>query len=172
MGRHGTIADWNVVARVHGGRLRAATPYFRYPGFATHELEPTERVLERGEAHVAWACRSRSVPSGAVGGTHHQAGGPQTMLLEVDGDADARLEVTSEVGTIDATLRQLVASSVGRYGSDVTGPAMVVQRAAPEREWALAHDLTLTPPAAGGFVYLRLLQADGQAAWVSPVFLD
>ena len=61
---------------------------------------------------------------------------------------------------------------MGRYGSDVTGPAMVVQRAAPEREWALEHDLTIEPPAAGGFVYLRLLQADGQAAWVSPIFLD
>ena len=171
-GRHGTVADWNVVARVRGGRLVAATPYFRYPGYATHELEPTERVHERSEAHVAWTCRSRSVPSGAVGGTHHQAGGPQTLLLEVDGDADTRLVVASEVGTVTASLPQLVAGSVGRYGSEVTGPAMVVQRAAPEREWALAHDLTIAPPAAGGFVYLRLLQADGQAAWVSPVFLD
>lgn len=171
-GRHGTIAAWTAAARVHGGRLVAATPYFRYPGYGTHELEPTEGVLERDEAHVAWACRSRSVPSGAIGGTHHQAGGPQTLLLEIEGDERTRLEVQSEVGTIEATLPQLVAGSVGRYGSDVTGPAMVVQRAAPEREWALAHDLTIEPPAAGGFVYLRLMQADGQAAWVSPVFLD
>jgi len=171
-GRHGTIADWNVVARVHGGRLVAATPYFRYPGYATHELEPSERVLEISDAHAAWTCRSRSVPSGAVGGTHHQSGGPQTLLLEIEGDAGTRLEVASEVGPIAATLPQLVAGSLGRYGSDVTGPAMVVQRAAPAREWALEHDLTIAPPGAGGFVYLRLMQADGQAAWVSPVFLD
>ncbi len=171
-GRHGTIADWNVVARVADGHLVAATPYFRYPGYGTHETVATERVLERSDAHVAWSCRSKAVPSGHLGGTHHQAGGPQTMLLEIDGDERTRLEVASEVGLVGATLPELVATSVGAYGSDVTGPALVVQRAAPEREWSLAHDMTIEPPAAGGFVYLRLLQADGQAAWASPVFVD
>jgi hypothetical protein len=171
-GRHGTIAHWNVEARVRGGRLIGATPYFRYAGHGNDEADPTERLLETSEAHAAWTCRSRAVPSGGSGGTHHAAGGPQTMLLEIDGDADTRLTVRSEAGTIEATLRALTTSSQGRFVGGLATPAMVVQRAAPQRSWSLVHDLEVRPPTGpNAFVYLRILQADGQAAWVSPTFL-
>jgi hypothetical protein len=172
-GRHGTIASWNVEARVRGGRLIGATPYFRYAGHGNDEPEPTERMLETSEEHAAWRCRSRAVPSGGLGGTHHAAGGPQTVLLDLDGDADTVLTVRSEAGTIAATLPQLTTASQGRFVGGLATPAIVVQRAAPEREWSLVHDLEVRPPSGDhAFVYLRALQADGQAVWVSPVFLD
>ena len=95
------------------------------------------------------------------------------MLLEVEGDADTRLDVRSEAGSWTMTLPQLLTASQGRFVGGLASPALVVQRAVPEREWALVLDERITPPEAGsGFVYLRLLQADGQAAWASPVFLD
>ncbi len=172
-GRHGSVSRWNVEARVLRGRLLAATPYFRYAGHGNDEHEPTERVLERSEEHVAWCCHARAVPAGTSGGSHHAAGGPQTMLLEVEGDADTELSVSSEAGSWTMMLPQLATASQGRFVGGLASPALVVQRAAPEREWALVHDEHITPPEAGsGFVYLRMLQADGQAAWASPVFLD
>ncbi|MFU8888904.1 MAG: hypothetical protein ACNA8N_09915 [Trueperaceae bacterium] len=172
-GRHGTISDWNLAARVHRGRLLAATPYFRYAGYGNDEPEASEAVLEVGDAHVTWRCRARAVPSGATsGGTHHAAGGPQTMLLEIDGDEATELAVRGGGVEVRASLPALAAGSRGCFVDGLASPALVVQRAAPEREWAALHDLTIAPPAAGGFVYLRILQADGQAAWASPVFLD
>ena len=172
-GRHGTISHWHAEARVRGGRLLAATPYFRYAGHGNDEHEPTERVLERSDEHVTWRCHARAVPAGMSGGSHHAAGGPQTMLLDIDGDAETELAVRSEAGTWTMTLPQLVTASQGRFVGGLASPALVVQRAAPEREWALVHDERITPPEAGsGFVYLRLLQADGQAAWASPVFVE
>ncbi len=171
-GRHDTTSRWNVTARVDHGRLLAATPYFRYGGYGNAEHEPSERVLERGDAHVTWTCQARSVPSGALGGTHHAAGGPQTLLLDVEGDARTELALESEAGRWSVPLERLVAGSYGRFVGGLASPALVVQRAAPEREWSLEHDLALTPPSGeAGFVYLRLMQADGQAAWLSPVFL-
>lgn len=171
-GRHGTVSRWNVEARIEGGRLLEATPYFRYAGHGNAEDEPTERVVERGRAHVAWSCNARAVPSGTTGGTHHAAGGPQTMLLEVDGDADTVVRVESEAGAWGVPLTELVQRSYGRFVGGHATPAILVARAAPEREWALEHTETITPPAERGFVYLRVVQADGQVAWVSPVFVD
>jgi hypothetical protein len=172
-GRHGSISRWHVEARVRRGRLLAATPYFRYAGHGNDEHEPSERLLERGEEHVRWCCHARAVPSGGMGGTHHAAGGPQTMLLELTGDERTELAVTSEAGAWTVALPRLVTASSGRFQGGLATPGLLVQRAAPEREWALAHDVSIRPFAAGsGFVYLRMLQADGQAVWASPVFLD
>lgn len=172
-GRHGSVSRWHVEARVRRGRLLGATPYFRYGGHGNDEDEASERVLERSDEHVSWQAHARAVPSGAAGGSHHVAGGPQTMLLDLDGDADTELHIRSEAGEWSVTLAQLVTASLGRFTGGLATPALVVQRAAPEREWSLTHDERFTPPEAGsGFVYLRVLQADGQAAWASPVFFD
>ena len=172
-GRHGTVSRWHVEARVRRGRLLGATPYFRYSGHGNDAHEATERVLERSDEHVEWRAHALAVPAGAFGGSHHVAGGPQTMLLDVDGDADTELLVRSEAGEWSVPLAQLVTASQGRFTGGLATPALVVQRAAPEREWSLVHDERFTPPEAGsGFAYLRVLQADGQAAWASPVFFD
>ena len=70
-------------------------------------------------------------------------------------------------------LRELVARSVGRFTGGLATPALVIGRAAPEREWSVTHAERISPSREeGGFIYLRMIQADGEAAWVSPVFLD
>ncbi len=172
-GRHGTISRWSVRARVHGGRIEAATPYFRYAGHGNADAEPTEAVERVDEEGVAWRAHAHSVPSGDRGGTHHEAGGPQTMHLIVDGDEGTELEVESEAGRMRVGLPELARRSVGRFVGGLSAPALVVSRAAPEREWTLEHAGAFAPPAGeGGFLYLRVVQADGQAAWASPIFLD
>ncbi|MEX2501345.1 MAG: hypothetical protein WD336_03125 [Trueperaceae bacterium] len=172
-GRHGTLSRWNVETRVHGGRIEAVTPYFRYAGHGNADAEPTEALQSWDEEHAAWRAHARSVPSGDRGGTHHASGGPQTMHLVISGDADTEIEVRSEAGTIRVGLPELAARSVGRFAGGLSAPALVIQRAAPEREWSLTHEERYAPAREeGGFLYLRMLQADGQAAWASPIFLD
>jgi len=172
-GRHGTISAWDVDLRVRHGRLVEATPYFRYAGHGNADLDPTERVTALDGDRVAWQAHARSVPSGDRGGTHHVAGGPQTMHLVIEGDASTELEVRSQAGPMRVGLRELVARSVGRFTGGLATPALVIGRAAPEREWSVTHAERISPSREeGGFIYLRMIQADGEAAWVSPVFLD
>jgi hypothetical protein len=172
-GRHGTISRWEVEVQVERGRLLAATPYFRYAGHGNAEPEATERVLARDERGVAWRCHALAVPSPDRGGTHHAAGGPQTMHLVVDGDERTVIVARCEAFELRATLAQLVSRSVGRFTGGLATPALLVSRAAPRREWLLEYRERIAPPADdGAFLYLRLLQADGQAAWASPVFVE
>ena len=172
-GRHGTISRWDLEARIERGRLLAATPYFRYAGHGNAEPEATERVLGIDELGVAWRCHALAVPSPDRGGTHHAAGGPQTMHLVVEGDERTAIVVRCGAFELRVTLAELVARSVGRFTGGLATPALLISRAAPQREWLLEHRQRIVPPAAeGGFVYLRMLQADGQAAWASPVFLE
>lgn len=172
-GRHGTISRWNVDVGVHGGRIEAATPYFRYAGHGNADAKPSEAVLQVAEDRVAWTAHARSVPSGDRGGTHHEAGGPQTMHLLVNGDDATELDVRSEAGRVRVGLKQLTRRSVGRFAGGLAAPALVVQRAAPQREWTLEYAERFAPAREdGGFLYLRAIQADGQAVWASPVFLD
>lgn len=171
-GRHGTRSEWHVRARVAGGRLLQATPYFRYSGHDNREAEPSERVLSRGEDHVEWTCRALANAAGGAGGTHHDAGGPQTMLLEVEAGHDTTLDVRANDRRLELPLSELVRRSAGRHLGGLSSPAVMVQRAVPEREFRTEQRVTFAPSRPGpGFVYLRVLQVDGQAAWASPIFV-
>lgn len=172
-GRHGTRSEWHVRARLDGATLRDATPYFRYSGHGNAEAEPTEKVLSRNDDAVEWIGRSLANPAGGAGGTHHDAGGPQTMLLEVEASRDSRLEVQANELRLDVSLAELVRRSIGRHAGGLSSAAATIARAVPEREFAAVHRWSFAPAAPGpGFGYLRVLQADGQAAWASPIFFE
>lgn len=172
-GRHGTRSDWHLRADVLEGELREAAPYFRYAGFGNDEDEPTERVLSRGAGHVEWRARALANAAGGVGGTHHAAGGPQTMLLELDATPATNLSVRVNGERLEARVEDLVRRSVGRHVGGLSSPAAMIARAVPEREYTTTGRVAFAPRRPGpGFLYVRVMQADGQAAWSSPVFIE
>jgi hypothetical protein len=171
-GRHGTSSSWEVEAQVTDGRLLDATPCFRYSGHGNAEQEPTERVLGHDECEVRWTARALARPDGGVGGSHHQSGGPQAMLLEIEATERSGLRVRANDLLIDAPLEHLARESVGRHLGGLSSSAVVVQRAVPEREFSLVRELRFEPEPGPGFIYVRVLQADGQAAWASPIWFE
>jgi hypothetical protein len=172
-GRHGTRSSWHVQALIREGELVAATPYFRYAGHGNDEAEPSERVVSRGDASVAWVGRALAHAAGGVGGSHHSAGGPQTMHLEVRAEDRTSLLVEANGVAVSVALPDLARRSVGRHLGGLSSPAVVVTRAVPESAFTARHQGSLAPSARGaGFVYLRVEQADGQAAWASPIFYE
>ncbi|MBA2665528.1 MAG: hypothetical protein H0U69_00670 [Trueperaceae bacterium] len=172
-GRHGTRSTWHARAAVRGGALIESTPYFRYSGHDNAERDPTESVLARSDTAVEWMSRALANAAGGAGGTHHHAGGPQTMLLDVDASVGARIEVQANGVHLEASLEELVRRSMGRHVGGLSSAAVQVTRAVPEREFSLAHHERLAvSPSETTFGYVRVIQADGQAAWASPIFFD
>lgn len=171
-GRHGTRSSWHVRSVVGEGGVRAVTPYFRYSGHSNADAEVTERIVSRDDREVVWDCHARAVPNGGIGGTHHHAGGPQTVLLEVDAREGTRLRVEANDLVLDAALPELARASIGAYEGGLSTSAAVVHRAVPEREFAVTHEDTVRPRGDAGFVYVRVRQSDGQVAWSSPIFFE
>lgn len=172
-GRHGTRSNWHVEARLSEGDLLDVTPCFRYSGHDNRELEPSERLLDRSDRSATWTARAIARPDGAWGGSHHHSGGPQGVLLEIEGDERTRLRVNANDLIVERSLVELVRESCGRHLGGLSSPAVMVQRAVPASEYSASHELRFEPPRSeAGFVYLRVRQADGQAAWASPIWFE
>jgi len=109
-----------------------------------------------------------------VGGTHFNAGGTQAIVLEIEAEESCHLQVSTGDVNLDLPLSDLVVESVGQQIDGFGSPAIKVNRAIPERVFSFTHDETFEPPAdtETGFVYARVIQSDGQTAWVSPIWYE
>jgi hypothetical protein len=172
-GRTGCISHWHVAARVCDGRLLGVTPCFRYSGYDNSAQEPTERILHQDEQKTEWTCRAASNPAGGIGGTHFNAGGTQSVLLELEAGESTRLEVEWDSGRLSESLPDLARRSVGQPVGGFLSPALKIHRAVPVSEFTCALDHSFRPARPGpGFIYLRLTQSDGQTAWLSPIWFE
>lgn len=174
-GRGETRSDWDVTCKVQGGRLLSGERCFRHSTYPMDELTSSERIVDQDETHVRWQARAVPNPSGMVGGTHFNAGGTQAVVLDVEATDDCRLHVTTASGVdLDLPLKQLATESVGQHIDGFGTPAIKVGRAIPERAFTFAYEGSVEPGAdtESGFVYARVVQADGQTAWVSPIWYE
>ena len=173
-GRKEHRSDWDVTCQVRGGQFLGLERCFRHSNYPMDELASSERVVEQDASRVRWQARAVHNPSGMTGGTHFNAGGTQAVVLDLKAAADCRLRVTAGAVDLDLALDDLVVESVGQPIDGFGSPAIKVNRAIPERVFTLAHDEIFQPPAGAGtgFVYARVVQADGQMAWVSPIWYE
>jgi hypothetical protein len=169
-GRGHTLSEWNVEAEVRGGTLLDFDTCFRYSAAPLDEERATERILGHDAHKVAWTCRAVPNPAGMMGGTHFNAGGTQAIVLDVEAGATTRLRVRSDDTAFDLSFEDLVNGSVGQHVGGFGSPALKVHRAVPEREFQFRHRETFRPLIDDGFLYVRVLQSDGQVAWVSPIW--
>lgn len=171
-GRKGIRSRWNVQAKIENGAILGCTPCFRYSGFGNDELEPSEKVLSCDSQSASWSATAVPNPAGAMGGTHFNASGTQSVILEVEATEKTALKVLFDQGELHHSLQELrqhsMAKPIGEFGS----PAIKIHRAIHESEYQSQYEQTFTPAFGdNSFIYARVLQHDGQAAWCSPIWL-
>ncbi len=173
-GRGDTRSDWDVTCRVRGGRLLGLERCFRHSTYPMDELASSERIVDQDESHVRWQARAVPNATGMTGGTHFNAGGTQAVVLDIDATEDCRLQVSASGVDFDLSLEELVSGSTGQQIDGFGTPAIKVNRAISQRAFSFAHDEAFVPAggADAGFVYARIIQADGQMAWVSPIWYE
>ncbi len=173
-GREKQRSDWVVDCRVSGGQLRGLDRCFRHSVYSMDETESTEQILEQAAGGVRWRARALANPSGMVGGTHFNAGGTQAVVLDIEAGESCRLRVRTGNVDLDLSLEDLALESVGRKIYGFGSPAIKVNRAVPERAFSFRHAESYQPPggAEKGFVYARVIQSDGQMAWISPIWYE
>lgn len=161
---------WLARANVHDGNLIEARPYFRFTGLTDGD-EACDIVHSQDNSSVEWSCRSSPNPSGQMGGTHFNAGGTQSLMLDIDATDSTCIILESEGKRVNAKLSELAMRSTGcRVGSGESH-IMKMHRAVPQREFEFEYEEHYEPAASsGGWLYLRISQTDGQVAWVSPIW--
>ncbi len=169
-GTQGT--DWHIEARVYNGRLLACDPCFRNSD-PQRAADVCDQILEVTDSGATWKCRSVPNPSGLLGGTHFNAGGPQAVVIDIDTTHSSRLRVSSGTIEFDLPIAELVRHSTGRQVGGIGSCALKIHRAVPEREFTAVYRERYVPlGAAKGFIYFRVSQIDGQIAWTSPIWLE
>jgi hypothetical protein len=172
-GRGTTLSQWKVRGEVRQGTLLGIESCFRFSA-GSAAASPTESLARNGPRNFLWTATAIPNPAGAMGGTHFNAGGTQAIVLDVR--ASARTRLVLEVGGLrfDLAVRDLAAGSHARQIAGFGSAALKVHRAVPEREFAWTTRVPRYAPFAreGGFAYARVRQADGQVAWLSPVWFE
>ncbi|MEX2580398.1 MAG: hypothetical protein WD342_15170 [Verrucomicrobiales bacterium] len=173
-GRGQQCSDWRIDARLRGGKLLGAQPCFRFSRYQAEDTGGTEKILAQTEDSLTWSCRAAANPAGMTGGTHFNAGGTQAMVLDVDLGTDAELIVSSEGVDLRVDLVDLAGGSVGQSRGGFGSPALKIHRAIPKREFSFRFEEDDYRPFASdsGFAYFRIVQSDGQTAWLSPFFYE
>ena len=76
---------------------------------------------------------------------------------------------------MDLSITELCRGSVGRQIAGFGSPAVKIHRAVPESEFMFSYSEEYRPlcdEGGSGFVYARIIQSDGQMAWVSPIWYE
>ena len=172
-GRGTTFSNWNVHGKVEHGTLLGIERCFRFSS-GTASNFPTETVEQTGRRDFNWKATAIPNPAGAMGGTHFNAGGTQALVLDVRASMRTRLVLEAGGLRFDLSVRDLLAGSYARQAAGFGSAALKVHRAVPEREFKHAVRLPAYKPfaGAGSFAYLRVRQADGHIAWLSPTWFD
>lgn len=173
-GRADVRSDWDVDCHVQGGRLLGLERCFRHSTYPMDEMASSEQIVEQDDHRLRWLARAVPNASGMGGGTHFNAGGTQAVVLDVEADQDCRLQIKTTGVNLDLALSDLVTESVGQQIDGFGTPAIKVNRAISQQAFTFALDESFQPStdADAGFVYARVIQADGQMAWVSPIWYE
>ncbi|NLD71322.1 MAG: DUF3604 domain-containing protein, partial [Chloroflexi bacterium] len=162
---------WEGIARVRGGAVRSVETCFR----GRSVLAPTQdraedpdinaldnHLLSSGPQEVAWRCETLKNPS-----TLHPA--TAALILEIDGDPAAALHVALNGVEMAATIGELLEGGRATHMQPHNAEAFLLHRAVPEAAYALQREWT---DEGGGSYYAEVRQANGQIAWVSPVWVE
>ena len=123
------------------------------------------RIVEQTTEGVAWRAVTVKNPS-----TLHPA--TASVILEIRGDASTTLAVELNGTKLTASLEELLAGSRGVHTKLYNSEAFLIHRAVPDTEYAFAREWSDSPSGAECDVYdVAIRQANGQCAWISPVFV-
>ena len=172
-GEKGVRVDWLGAARVRAGRLVAAEPVFRGeevidPRDAQRRDasdEPDHAVLAIDDASVSW----RSV---TYGNPHPRVPSTAGLVLEIDGDARTSVELTVNDLTVEYPIDTLARGAVAHRLRGWLSEALLVHRAVPDVCFTASIELRDDGELDTDVYRVRVLQANGQRAWSSPIWIE
>ncbi len=167
--------DWVGVLEICDGELLGVETCFRGRSVLAPSQEMADddamnaldnRIVAQERDILAWRCTSFQNPS-----TLHPA--TAALTLEIRGDAHTTLDVHLNGVRARTSLGELLVSSRGTHMQPYNAEAFLLHRAVPEWQYALDANWTDDTPALPCDVYdLEVRQANGQYAWVSPIFVE
>lgn len=164
---------WECTVKAEGGRLAQATPYFRGRSI----LSPREG-RQYGENVNALHSRIQSVTSQEAvfemetnpnDTTLHPS--TSSVLLTVEGDPHTRLLFRINGKSVAVTVGELLEHSVAGEMKPWASHGYRIHRAVPACQYRFAGVYEEESGGEYDFYHMEILQKNGQAAWISPVFV-
>ena len=174
--------QWEGEITVQAGRIVGVEKCFSLLG---------QRVIQQEPDRCVWTWTT------AARRTRHEFGTRQGLIFELEGEPDMALELQLEGENMTIPLQDLLFQSrlvplmdevqtmvqeqFGVGPQAVSNPdayyqnarKFVVHRAAPSASYEISHVFRDVQPAAGGSsFYVRVIQANGQMAWSSPIWVE
>jgi hypothetical protein len=159
------VCDWAMQVNVTGGRLKRLFPCLQSMPFDEQRRHRFERQGESGLAIRSYTARKNA----------YRENPNQSVVLEIEGDADTVLELalTEPVAQASAhALGDLQRDSANLFTGPFPKEGYQWHRLVPLGASALEGRCTLEVPEGKSHVYLRVRQKNGNMAWASPVFLN
>ncbi len=158
--------DWDFTCRVENGRIEAVQPCF-LPG--PLEEERRDQVLDRTE-------RSVRVRSFTALRQQIEDRSQKALILKMRGGPDTKLTVSLDVPskqTLSMTFRDLAESSEVMYTGEFPKESALLNRIVFNEHYETSFDVDdIGDGAQADWYYVRVVQANGQHAWSSPIWVE
>ncbi len=162
----GRTADWLFEARVDGGRLKGYQTCF-LPG--PLEESRRDRILSSDERRLK--VQSFTALRQQVDDVSQKA-----VVLEIEGTPETKLTIACEQpsrAAVTQTLRELVESGEALFTGEFPKESALLHRAVFADHYETAFTTRDTGDGrAADFYYVRVVQANGQHAWSSPIWVE
>lgn len=158
--RNGSLIS---VERAFRGRSVLAPSKNREEDPEANSLE--NRVVEEDGKHVVWRCTTFRNPTPLHPMT-------SALILEIEGDGSTVLEGGINGHRLEISVGELINGSRSFHMQDYSSEAVLIHRAVPESRYSFLgewEDAEREDPC--DIYHLEVRQANGQMAWVSPVFV-
>ena len=156
---------WEGHLQVAGGAIVEASPNFGSPGPNRIESLEANSCTWRTHVDMSQSADWRHCRNGREA--------TQQIVFVIAGDETTRLAVVTRGHKLEATVGQLLGGSVARIVDDSEFGAKFKFHAARRMDECEASGVLLDDDAGGtDYYYLRVVQANGQMAWSSPVWVE
>lgn len=160
------VADWDIQIRLEGGVLEAAHPCFQSGPF---EEGRRDRILERSERGLrvqSFTARRQMLEDVAQKAVVLKArGGPETKL-SISLNSPGKASLTQ-------TFRELAESGEKLFTGEFPRESILVHRLVFAENYQTSYRVTDEDRGdAVSWYYLRVVEANGQIAWSSPIWVE
>ncbi|NLF26788.1 MAG: DUF3604 domain-containing protein [Clostridiales bacterium] len=164
---------WDVHVKVENGRILGAEQCLR----GRSVLSPTQRVHGGDDINRCdWGIRERTdgeLRFFCETWRNNSTLSPSTaqLVLEIEGGPDARLVCEINGIVVDTTVGKLADAGLSGHLKPYNSQAYKLHTAVPYGKYAFEGALRV-PDSCAGFFHMEVRQFDGDAAYVSPVFVN
>ena len=159
------ICDWEMEVSVARGRIARFFPCLQSMPFDERRRHRFERVGPAGLAIRSYTSRQNA----------YRENPNQSVVLEIEGDADTGIELSLRAPTVQrasTTLGVLLRRSLNLQTGPFPKESFQWHRLVPLAASSVEGRCTIDLPEKRSYAYLRARQKNGHIAWASPVFMN